>query len=173
MGDAPGASGPNPLTSGDEQKKFRARFNVISQELDRLGLDADERSRSVDAKASFLAVASGVVFGGQVQTDFVVPWYVSSLPLLLVTVALACAGVAFLPRKRQGNSPQMVWLSYFDSGMSAASVAKQISMERVRTETAREAALAKRAAVITAGFTALFTSMLLFVVLFAVTSAIE
>jgi hypothetical protein len=173
VGDATGTPEPEARPIDRRWEKVAARLNVASSELDRLTLDADERSRSIDAKASFLAVASGVVFGGQIQAEFAVPWYVASLPLLLVTIALAAAGVSFLPRTLQGNSPQMIWLAYHDSQKSAASVATEIDKVRVQTETAREAALSRRASVITFGFSTLFASMLLFVALFAVTSALK
>jgi len=149
------------------------RFNVLSDEVDRLTADADERSRSVDVKASFLSVAAGVVLSGQVQVQFTYPWFLSSLPLFLAAVSLAAAGVSFLPRKREGNSPQLVWLAYFDSTKDAATVSRELTQDRVRTETARETALARRALIITFGFMALFMSILLFVILFTVDLALK
>jgi hypothetical protein len=163
-----------PIQSEDSSlKRTVQRFNVLADEIDRLTADADERSRAVDVKASFLSVAAGVVLGGQVQAEFGFAWFISSTPLFLAAMSLAAAGVSFVPRKREGNSPRLVWLAYFDSTKDAATVAKELTQERVRTESLREEALAKRARILTAGFATLFTSMLLFVVLFAVDLAIH
>jgi len=148
------------------------RFNLVSDEIDHLVLSADERGRSVDNKASFLAVAAGVIFGGQVQVSIVLPWFVASAPLALAALSLACAGFALLPSKRLGTTPKLLWLTYRDSELSGAQVAERMTFAKVQYEERREISLGRRAKVIFYGFMFLFLSMIAFVSIYAVNLAL-
>lgn len=151
-----------------EPNSANQRMRLIHEELDRLQLDANDRSNSVASKASFLAVASGVIITATTVQIWHVAWYVGALPLVLAAAALACATIALRPGTRIGLSAQRLSDRFLDSTWSPVKVEWSIVRDKVASMTAREANLRQRARVTTAGFIVLLAAVMALVVTYAI-----
>jgi hypothetical protein len=148
------------------QKKFD-RVRLINEELDRLTIDVGERTLSVTNKASFLAVAAGVLIAAttsQLWTRF--QWF-GAAGLVLACLGLLCAAVALRPARRYGILAQRLTDSYIDS----TKLAQDIEAILVRTKsdaiTRREGDLVARARWVWAGFGALVLSAISLSIVFS------
>ncbi|MFK4483293.1 hypothetical protein [Curtobacterium sp. AB7] len=143
------------------------RVRLLNEEMDRLTIDVDQRAASVSSKASFLAVAAGVIIGASVaQLWTVLPW-IGVLALGFACVGLLCATVALRPGRRIGLVAQRLADLYLDSELYAAAIETQLVRQKADVISARESDLIKRARWVAAGSTALLVSVAALTIVFA------
>jgi hypothetical protein len=98
----------------------RLRVALLNAELDIQRVTADERSRSIQTKASFLVVAAGFlagsVFGNQPDNVY---WWVSILPLALALASVVLSAVALWPAGRDTADPVGLRDKWIDSTETA------------------------------------------------------
>jgi len=157
-------------TAGDEASQARARFarvRLLSDELDKLMSDASERSESVNSRASFLAVAAGVLVAAATAQLWTQAEFVGIVALALASIGLLCAAVALRPAKRPGLIAQRLVDRYFDSRRSALEMEAEIVQDKASVISARESDMRSRAAWIVAGFFALASGTIALTVVYA------
>lgn len=143
------------------------RVRLLNEEMDRLTVDVDQRAASVANKASFLAVAAGVIIAASVaQLWTVLPW-IGVIALGFACVGLLCATVALRPGRRIGLVAQRLADAYLDSELSAASVEVQLVRRKADVISARESDLIARAQWVAAGSIALLVSVAALTIVFA------
>ncbi|MGO4679113.1 hypothetical protein [Microbacterium sp. 2MCAF23] len=151
-----------------ENRKRWARVRLLNEELDRLGVDAAERTTSVTNKASFLAVSAGVlVAAATAQLWKVVPLF-GVVSLALACVALACAAVALRPAKRIAVQARRLVDRHLDCGHTAAQVEAELVEDKATVLAAREDDLAARAQWVWVGFAALAVAAISLSIVFSI-----
>lgn len=127
-------------------------MRLLNEELDKLSIDASERSSSVINKASFLAVSAGVAIGASTSQIWKQLPIFALLSLALAGLALVCAAAALRPGLRVGISAQRLTDQFIDSTQSAAAVERAIVIMKSQALTSREVDLRTRATWIWVGF---------------------
>jgi hypothetical protein len=165
---------PDPSTAVKEQMRLLGkRIAILGPELDRLALDADERSRSVDSKASFLSIAAGIVVASQFQNSWNLPWFVVSVPLLFAVMAIAAAAVALLPSRRVDLRPDLIVANWLDTTSASLQIEKTLIEQKSQIAVGRENSLRRRGVIVAVGFLMLFFSVAALLVLYSINSAIQ
>ncbi|MDD1386777.1 hypothetical protein [Curtobacterium poinsettiae] len=154
------------VAAAARRRKFD-RVRLLNEEMDRLTADVDQRVASVLNKASFLAVAAGVIIAASVaQLWTVLPW-IGVLALGFACVGLLCATVALRPGRRVGLVAQRLADLYLDSELYASTIERQLVRQKANIISAREADLIARAQWVAAGSTALLVSVAALTIVFA------
>jgi Flp pilus assembly protein TadB len=150
---------PEQLVAGNPEEVARrarfARVRLLNEELDKLAIDAAERTASVTNKASFLAVSSGVLVAASTVQLWTVAVGFGVGALAIACLALACAAVAVRPGKRMGIQARRLVDRYADSTLSALQIESQLVDDKANALTAREQDLRSRAVWVWCGFAAL------------------
>lgn len=144
-----------------------ARVRLVNEELDRLAIDAAERTASVSSKASFLAVSSGVLVAAATAQLWTVWAILGVIALALSCLALFCAAVALRPGKRQALQAQRLVDRYVDSTLSAAQIESTIVHDKATVLVARETDLRSRSGWVWVGFGILVASAVALTLVFA------
>jgi hypothetical protein len=155
----------------DEQGHARyARVGVLKDEVNQLVTDADQRLTSVSNKASFLAVAAGVVIAAASSQEWSQLRWFGVIALALGCAGLLCAAVALRPGKRRGLKALRLTDKYLDSTRSAKSIEEEILKDKAKAIDQRESGLVARAIWVQVGFGALVLSTISLTVVFAATT---
>ena len=144
------------------------RVRLLNEELDRLNLDAAERSGSVTNKASFLAVAAGVLVAASTAQLWTVLGIVGVVSLAIACVALVCAAVALRPGKRIGIQARRLVDRHLDCDHSAAEVERELVADKATVLAAREDDITARSKWVWYGFAALILSTVSLTVMFGI-----
>ena len=144
------------------------RVRLLNEELDRLGVDSAARNASVSGKASFLAVAAGVVLTAATSQL----WAGAAL-LGLSSVVLSCAGllsaaIALRPGRRLEIQARRLVDRHLDCTHSAAQVEEEIVSDKATVLAAREDDLRGRATWVWVGFGSLVAAAVALAVVFGV-----
>ena len=151
----------------DRKRQF-GRIRLLNEEMDRLTTDVEQRVASVLNKASFLAIAAGVIIAATVaQVWTKVPW-IGVLALSLAGVALLCATVALRPGRRVGIVAQRLADNYLDSSVTAAALEQRLVRQKASAISSRESDLVARARWVQAGAAALVGSVAALLIVFSV-----
>lgn len=140
---------------------------AFNEELDKLTVDAAERTASVTNKASFLAVSAGVLVAASTAQlwEALAPFGVAALALSCA--ALACAAVAVRPGKRIGIQARRLVDRFSDSASSALQIEAQGIEDKASVLSLREDDLRARAVWVWCGFAALALAAASLTVVFA------
>jgi hypothetical protein len=152
----------------DQQRSAFARLRLIHEELDRLGVDASQRSAGVMSKASFLAVAAGVIIAASTTRLWVAQPIIGIFALALACVSLISAAIALRPGSRSELLPQRLVDRYLDSTRNAMSVEREIVIDKSVVLDLRERDLASRAQWVSRGFILLIASTIALCITFAI-----
>ncbi|WP_434157562.1 hypothetical protein [Clavibacter michiganensis] len=144
------------------------RQGLLHVEINLLRNDLTDRRKSVDARAAFLAVASGVVISAAASVATASDLTSSALPLGLAIVALTLAATTSLPERRNDLSGERLIDRYLDSEKPVRVIDKEILLSKVAAMNLAEARLLKKARVISAGFAALIVSAAVLAVTFII-----
>lgn len=134
------------------------RVRLLNEEMDLLTSDLEHRLESVTNKASFLAVAAGVLIAasGAHLWDRLAGFGVAALAL--ACTGLFCAAVALRPHKREGLIAQRLADHYIDSSLSVTEIEVKLVQQKADVISARELVLAAQARWVWIGFGALVMS---------------
>jgi hypothetical protein len=150
------------MRAHDRQESARAanfaRARLLNEELDRLNVDASERAGSVTNKASFLAVAAGVIIAASTAQVWTALGVVGIAALALACVGLICAAIALRPGKRIGIQARRLVDRNLDTTRTAAQIEAGLVEDKAAVLAAREDDIAARATWIWYGFVALIFS---------------
>ncbi|UTT62591.1 hypothetical protein [Microcella humidisoli] len=135
-----------------------SRIRLIHEELDRLGADASARHSSIMSKGSFLAVAAGVVIAATSSRLWEVQPIVGLAALVLACLALVGSALALRPGQRIELLPQRLADKYVDSQLTAATVERQLVLDKAHVLVAREGDLKNRSLLVSTGFVLLILS---------------
>lgn len=144
------------------------RMQLVHHEIDLLRGDATDRRRSVDARASFLAVAAGIVITASAASQLKTTGWFAVIPLALATIALALAAIASRPERRTELSATRIFDRYLDSEQPPAAIERSVLESKVAAIRQQETALSTRGGLISAGFVVLIASALTLTVIYAV-----
>jgi len=152
------------------RKQLSLRIQLIHNETDLMRADAADRQRSVDSKASFLAVAAGVVIAASAASDWHQPWLVAILPMSFSALGLAFAAIALRPGTRDDVTPQILYDRWADSEGSVGKAELDVLKSKIRAFTAREKVIRSRAKATSVGFLFLLAGVISLAVVFALES---
>jgi hypothetical protein len=155
----------NPAITASQRIK---RMQLVHHEIDLLRGDAADRRRSVDARASFLAVAAGIVITASAASQWKTTGWFAVIPLALATIALALAAIASRPERRTELSATRIFDRYLDSEQPPAAIERSVLESKVAAIRQQETALSTRGGLISAGFVVLIASALTLTVIYAV-----
>jgi hypothetical protein len=146
-------------------KRASDRLDIVHEEVDLLRADVAERRRSVNSKASFLAVTSGVLIAASAsrEADDSSSWQI--LQVVLSVLALVFAAIATLPEKRRELSAVRLGDKYLDSEKSAALIFREILDSKIYAMSTQEAALRRQGALVSVGFGCLIASSIIYVII--------
>jgi len=151
----------------DARRRKFDRVRLLNEEVDRLTVDVEQRAASVSNKASFLAVAAGVIIAAAVaQLWTVLPW-IGVLALGFSCLGLLCATVALRPGRRIGLVAQRLADAYLDSELSASEIELLLVRRKADVISARESDLVARAQWVASGLSALLVSVAALTIVFA------
>jgi len=151
----------------DARRRKFDRVRLLNEEVDRLTVDVEQRAASVSNKASFLAVAAGVIIAAAVaQLWTVLPW-IGVLALGFACLGLVCATVALRPGRRIGLVAQRLADAYLDSELSASEIELLLVRRKSDVISARESDLVARAQWVASGLSALLVSVAALTIVFA------
>lgn len=156
-----------PLEEASVRARF-ARVRLLNEELDKLTVDAAERTASVTNKASFLAVSAGVLVAASTAQLWEAIAAFGVAALALSCAALACAAVAVRPGKRTGIQARRLVDRFSNSASSALQIEAQIIEDKASVLSLREDDLRARAVWVWCGFAALALAAASLTVVFAV-----
>jgi len=151
-------------------KQLALRIQLIHDETDLMRADAAERQRSVDSKASFLAIAAGVVIAASASSNWDQPWVLAVLPMLFSALGLASAAIALRPGTREGVTPQILFNRWADSEASVGTVEIDLLKSKIQAFSARENVIRSRARATSVGFIFLIAGVASLAVIFALES---
>lgn len=154
------------MRSAASKEKSR-RTRLLNEELDKLVTDATGRSASVANRASFLAVAAGVLVAASTAQVWTTAGAIGICALALASLSLLCAAVAMRPGKRLGIQAQRLVDRYLDSSRTANSIEEDIVRDKANIITAQEIDLRARAHWIIGGFISLTAGTILLTVTYA------
>jgi hypothetical protein len=152
------------------RRQLSLRIQLIHDETDRMRAEAADRQRSVDSKASFLAVAAGVVIAAAAASDWNQPWLIAILPMSFSALGLAFAAIALRPGTRDDITPQILYDRWADSEHSVGAVELDVLKKKIRAFTAREKVIRSRARATSVGFLFLLAGVISLAVVFALES---
>jgi hypothetical protein len=152
------------------RKRSAVRVRLIHNEVDLMRADAADRARSVDFKASFLAVSAGVIIAAAASSDWHQPLLLALLPMTFSALGLGFAAIALRPGTRPDVTPQILFDRWADSERQAATVEADILKSKVAAFAEREKMIRSRARSTTIGFSFLLAAVLSLVVVFALES---
>ncbi|WP_146080082.1 hypothetical protein [Clavibacter michiganensis] len=144
------------------------RVRYLADETDRLVEAGAARQQSVDTKASFLAVAAGIVIAASVSKNWRVADSIALAPLVFSMLALASAAVALRPGRRRDLTPKGITQRWLDSESTFETVESALLAQKVEAFEIREHEIANRAHVVVLGFVTLLLSTVALVAVFAV-----
>jgi hypothetical protein len=121
-----------------------------------------ERRRSLSARASFLAVASGVLIAASVTDGANNSTGWAAAQVALSVVGLVLAAVATIPENRRELSAIRLADRYLDSEKSPARIFREILDSKIQAMTTQERALRRRGNVVSLGFGVLIASATIF-----------
>ncbi|MGW9269820.1 hypothetical protein [Microbacterium sp. NPDC055599] len=162
----PAGAPAKPTEETRLRKQNYDRIRMVHDELDRLGVDAAERTQSMATKASFLAVSAGVIIAAvtaQVWGHLV--WF-GIVALSLACLALICAAVALRPGRRAGLPARRIADKYINSTSSVEMIAPALAEEKATILAAREDGLRQQAIWVWIGFICLGAASLSLTVVF-------
>lgn len=142
------------------------RTRLLNEELDHLMTDATERTNSVSAKASFLAVAAGVLITAATAQLWRYAPVFGVIALAFACVALACAAVALRPGRRPGIEARRLVDRHVDCEHSAAEVERELVQDKATVLTAIEKDIASRGKWVWVGFAGLSLAAVCLAVVF-------
>ena len=145
-----------------------ARLRLIHEELDRLDLDAGQRSSSVLSKASFLSVATGVIIAAATARLWDGQPVLGAIALALACFSLVCASIALRPGNRLGILPQRLVDRYLDTTKAAITVEREIVLDKSKVLGFRENDITLRAKWVLVGFVLLIASTAALCITFAI-----
>lgn len=128
------------------------RIRLLNEELDRLTVDAEQRTSSVSSKASFLAVSAGVLIAAATAQLWRQAPVIGVIALGLSCLALACAAIALRPGKRIGIQARRLVDRHIDCQHSAAQVEEELIRDKATVLADRENDIANRGRWVWAGF---------------------
>lgn len=143
-----------------------ARVRLINDELDRLTQDASDRSTSVLNKASFLAVAAGVIIAASTAQRWDVLPIVGVIALGMASIGLVFAAIALRPGGRPGIVASRLVDRHLESIHSAAHIEEELVRDKTAVLEARETDIVARARWVWRGFAALILSTVSLTVVF-------
>lgn len=152
----------------EKRRANHARLGLVSSEMDRLLDDMRTRTASIANKASFLAVAAGVVITAstaQLWTRLV--WFGVGA-LALACAGIVCAAIALRPEQRLGVSAQRITDLYLNTDKSPAAIERNLVSAKSDVITRQEKNLRGRAAWVWRGFAALTLAAISLAVVFSV-----
>ena len=152
------------------QRQLARRIQLIHNEIDLMRADAADRQRSVDSKASFLAVAAGVVIAAAASSDWHQPWLLAILPMSFSALGLAFAALALRPGTRDDITPEILYDRWVDSEKSVGTVENDVLKSKIRAFAAREKVISSRARATSVGFNFLLAGVISLAVVFALES---
>jgi hypothetical protein len=162
-----GAKARDPLADAAARSRKRAsdRLDIVHEEVDRLRDDIAERRRSVNARASFLAVASGVLIAASATnaSDDSNVWLL--VHVALSVLGLIAAAVSTIPENRRELSAVRLGDKYIDSEKSPAMIFREILDSKILAIAGQERTLRRRGYTVTLGFSALIVSAIIFVLI--------
>ncbi len=150
----PVTPGVDALSHG-RQLARAVRIELLSEELDRLTVDAAERTASIANRASFLAISAGVLIAASTAQLWSGRPIFGVAALGLACIALLCATAASRPGKRLGIRAQRLVDTYADADVTAGQVLSALVRQKADALELQEGDLSKRALWTTAGFTVL------------------
>jgi hypothetical protein len=163
-----GPENPVAESSADGAKSLKLkrasdRLDIVHEQVDLLRADAAERRRSVDGKASFLAITSGVLIAASASkaAEDSSSWQI--LQVALTVLALVFAALATLPESRRELSAVRLGDKYLDSEKSAALIYREILESKIYAMSAQEAVLRRRGTLVGIGFSCLIASSTIYV----------
>jgi len=144
------------------------RIRLLNEELDRLTVDAEQRTSSVSTKASFLAVSAGVLIAAATaQLWRQVPVF-GVATLGLACIALAGAAIALRPGKRIGIQARRLVDRHLDCQHSAAQVEEELVRDKATVLADREKDIADRGRWVWVGFSGVAIAALSLSVVFSI-----
>ncbi|MFJ2543040.1 hypothetical protein [Microbacterium sp. NPDC087589] len=154
----PQAVDPLAQDKRERQRARALRIELLNDELDKLTVDAAERTASIANRASFLAVSAGVLIAASTAQLWSARAIFGVVALGLGCIALLCATAASRPGKRLGLRAQRLVDTYADADVSGGQLLSAIVRQKADALEFREGDLSNRATWITAGFTVLVVS---------------
>lgn len=142
----------------DRQRARAVRLEMLNEELDRLTVDAAERTASVANRASFLAVSAGVLIAASTAQLWSSRPEFGVAALGLACISLLCATAASRPGKRPGIRAQRLVDNYANADVTAGHVLSAVVRQKADALEVREGDLSSRATWITTGFAVLVVS---------------
>ncbi|WP_412161711.1 hypothetical protein [Curtobacterium flaccumfaciens] len=143
-------------------------MQLVHNEVDLLRAGASDRRRSVDARASFLAVAAGIVITASASSQWRTAGWFAVIPLALATIALALAAIASRPERRTELSATRISDRYLDSEQSPSVIERSILESKVAAIQQQDTALSVRGNFISVGFVFLIASALTLTTVYAI-----
>lgn len=128
------------------------RVRLLNEELDRLSVDAAERTASVSNKASFLAVAAGVLIAAVTAQLWRAAPAFGIVALGFACLGLASAAIALRPGKRLGIQARRLVDRHLDCEHSAAQVEDELVRDKATVLNDREKDIADRGRWVWIGF---------------------
>jgi hypothetical protein len=152
------------------RKRSAQRVQMIHDEVNLMRADASDRARSVDSKASFLAVSAGVIIAAAASSQWTQPWGLAILPMSFSAIGLVFAAIALRPGTRPDVTPQILFDRWADSEKYPATVEADILKSKVAAFTKRESVIRSRARSTSIGFAFLIAGVFSLALVFALES---
>lgn len=157
-----------------DREERLARVRLLSAELSELRVASVERTRSLDAKASFLVIAAGVL-GTSIGLGVLSPEIIalSLTPLSLVAGTLLCATVALWPRATKLPSGREVVNRWVEAKMTAAELEDHLLEVKAEEVANRDKGNQLKARYVKFGFVLLVISIYVVMVAIAFDAALR
>lgn len=158
---------------GQTERQKRTRLLLVA--LDNAQALANDRARSTDSKAGFLAVTAGILVTTGIWNPHAnLGWWVTLIPLTFALLAIGCSCWSLKVRGRTVTEPQALadlWLK--DDARLADDLAELLVQAKARDTTALESSTTQRIKWIKYGFYSLLTALVATFFLYVVENSIR